>query len=68
MSERRGIYSEPIKNRRLVKITIGKSLKVGEELGVWKWFIVSPGATHNKRPGHVVQGPDELSHKGDWLK
>lgn len=68
MSERREIYSKPIKNRRLVKITIGKSLKVGEEPGVWKRLIGSPGATHNKRPGHVDQGHDELSHKGDWLK
>lgn len=51
-----------------MKITIGKSLKVGEEPGVWKWLVGSPGATHNKRPGHVEQGPDELSHKGDWLK
>lgn len=63
------IYSKPIKNSRLVKkITIGKSLEVGEEPGVWKWLIGSQGAAHNKRPGHVDQDPDELSHKGDWLK
>lgn len=51
-----------------MKITIGKSLKVGEEPGVWKWLIGSPGATLNKRPGHIDQSHDELSHKGDWLK
>lgn len=69
MSERREIYSEPIKKTDArLKITIGKSLKVGEEPGERKWLIGSPGAPHNKRPGHVKPDHDELSHKGDWLE